>query len=155
MVAFIHKRPSKGIVQVVNPVGTRLPAHATGSGKVMLAHLSEWEIDQLYPTEKLPGRTATTITSKHVLKEALAVIRQQSYAYDDGESEEGVWAVAACIRGEDGRPLAALSVVGPFFRVIGKPYNEWNRIVVEGAREISGVLCFRAKAYRTEQSGEA
>src|SRR5574340_826190 len=32
---FIHKRPGEGILQVINPVGTRILAHCTGSGKIM------------------------------------------------------------------------------------------------------------------------
>ena len=44
-IVFIHRHLSKELVQVgVNSIGTRVPAHATASGKVMLAHLPEEDI---------------------------------------------------------------------------------------------------------------
>lgn len=60
-IVFISNRPATSIVQVVNSVGTSLPAHATGSGKVMLAYLPESEFKRIYPDPDLPPQTARTI----------------------------------------------------------------------------------------------
>jgi DNA-binding IclR family transcriptional regulator len=147
-ILFIHKRITKAIVQIVNPIGTRLPAHATGSGKAMLAYLADDEIDRLYPEEELPALTPFTITTKKMLKAVLAEIRIKGYAYDNQESELGVWAVSSCIRGEDGRPEAALSVGAPLFRIQTKNYTEWHKLIKEGAQEISALLGFRANPAR-------
>lgn len=144
VIVFTHKQPASGAVQVVNPVGTRLPAHATGSGKVLLAYLPEEEIEQLYPGEELDQLTPSTIDSKTELKEALAEIRRTGYAYDEEESQVGVWAVAAGVRDEQGAPVAALSIVGPSFRIMTKNFEEWSELIVDGAKRISSQLGFRS-----------
>lgn len=139
-VVFIHKRAAQNVLQVVNPAGTRVAAHATGLGKVMLAYLDRDEVESIYPDEELPKLTAKTIDSKHRLLEVLDKVRAQGFAIDDGESHEGVWAVAAAIRSRDGRPAAALSVAAPLSRVRREDKERWRHVVQNGAREISQTL---------------
>ncbi len=136
-IVFIGKRSSSSILQVVNALGSRLPAHATGSGKAILSNLSEYEIDQIYPHEKLLQVTPNTITSKTELKKVLALIRTLGYADDNEESMEGVWAVGACILSADGRPIAATSIVVPSSRVTDARKELWRQIIKEGASEIT------------------
>jgi DNA-binding IclR family transcriptional regulator len=142
MIVFIHKRPAEGVVQVVNPVGTRRCAHATGSGKVMLAYLPPEELDRIYPNEILPTLTPQTIKNKTDLMTALAIVRKDQFAYDNQESDIGVWAVASCIRNAEGRPVAALSIVAPFYRIQSKDYTKWYKLVKDGAAEASALLKF-------------
>jgi len=142
MIVFIHKHPAEGVIQIVNPVGTRLPAHSTGSGKVMLAQLPDERIHQLYPNDTLPQLTEYTISDRGQLMKVLEEIRKTNYAYDEEESIAGVWAVASCIRDIEGNPVAALSVVGPRFRIEKKSYKEWHSLTLEGANEISSALGF-------------
>ncbi len=139
-IVFIDKRPGQGRVQVVNPVGTRLPAHATAAGKVMLAHLPEDETDRLYPDEALPALTPYTITSRSKLRRALARIRERRYAFDEQESELGLWAVAACIRDGRGAPAGAINIVAPFFRVRNRDCTDWRELVVKETAKVSEVL---------------
>jgi IclR family transcriptional regulator, acetate operon repressor len=143
MIVFIHKRPAEGVVQVVNPVGTRRFAHSTGSGKIMLAYLSSEEIDNLYLDEELPVFTPNTIKTKTALLSALAEAREKQYAYDNEESNTGVWAVAGCIRNEEGRPVAAISVVAPLFHIQAKDYMNWYTYIRDGAIEASAPLKFK------------
>ena len=70
---------------MVNPIGTRVPAHATASGKVMLAHLSEDEFGRTYPSDRLAKTTPATIGTRTELKQALIQIRSQGYAYNKEE----------------------------------------------------------------------
>jgi len=142
VVLFVHKHPAEGRVQIVNPVGTKIYAHATGSGKIMLAYLSREELNRIYPNEELPTQTKNTIRTKTELITELAEVRQREYAYDDQESEEGLWAVASCILGQNGDPVAALSVVAPVFRLQGKDYKKWHTYLIEAAHEASIQLKF-------------
>jgi IclR family KDG regulon transcriptional repressor len=139
-IIFISNRFSSSIVQVVNKVGTSLPAHATGSGKVMLAHLPPEEIDRIYPQQKLVSQTEKTIRTKAELMAVLEEVKQQGYAYDEGESEEGVWAVASCILDSVGMPCAAMSIVLPEVRVQQSMIPKWTELVVSAAQEISKKL---------------
>lgn len=142
MIMFIHKKSAEGAVKVVNPVGTRLYAHASGSGKVMLAYLEEGELERIFPEEQLPEVTSTTIKKKSLLKKHLAEVRTQNYAFDNEESAIGVWAVASCVRDEAGRPIAAISIVGPTSRIASKDVSSWHHIVRQAASEISSSLGF-------------
>lgn len=143
-VVFIHKRAANNFVQVVNPVGTRILAHATGLGKVLLANFDDGELDQLYPDEELPALTPATISRRSKLKEVLKRVREQGYAIDNAESSEGVWAVAAAIHSRSRTPIAALSVAAPLYRVTDEKRKEWCRLVREGADEISRMMGFFA-----------
>ena len=141
-IVFISNRPAISIVQAVNAIGTSLPAHATGSGKIMLAYLPGEEFERTYPNDKLPWLMANTISTKVELKQAILEARRRGCAYDEEESEEGVWAVAGCIRNSAGRPMAALSVVVPVIRVQANDIQYWTSLVIEGAAEISSKLGF-------------
>lgn len=98
-------------VDVESRPGGRLPAHATGVGKVLLAYS---------PPEALAARVEAglgrlsprTITAPGALATALAEVRENGTADDKEESTVGVSCVAAPVFGFDGRIRAALSVTG-------------------------------------------
>jgi IclR family transcriptional regulator, acetate operon repressor len=99
-----------------NWVGQRTMLHATSSGKVLLAHMSEDEQDELLAAP-LEGFTARTFTSPAPLREELAWVREHGCAYAFEEYEEGLNAVAAPIRAHDGTVVAAISASGPAYRL--------------------------------------
>ena len=136
-IIFIAKRLSNTVIQVNQALGSSFPAHATGSGKAILAYLPEAEIDKLYPDENLPRLTANTIVSKTQLKKELNLIRHRGYAFDNEESVEGVWAVASSIHAADNRSMAATSIVVPKFRVTEELEAKCNKLIVAAAEEIS------------------
>jgi len=142
MILFISNRASSSIVQVVNEVGSSLPAHATGSGKVILAHMPPEDIDRIYPDDSLLSKTGRTIRTKDELKAILSKVKEQGYAYDEGESEEGAWAVASCVRNSQGVPRAAVSIVVPQVREQKNMIQKWTDLVVRAADEISMKLGF-------------
>lgn len=144
VIVFIHKRSSQDLLQVVNPVGTRLPAHATGLGKAMLACLPDEEIDRLYPQEQLDKLTSKTISTVTELKNALKEARELEYAFDDRESNKGVWAVASAIRNRAGYPVAGLSIAAPRSRVEDKDISNWCEATANAALKISQILGFVA-----------
>lgn len=97
-------------------IGSRLPIHATSTGKVMLAFLPEEELEIVLQQE-LPALTAETITTEAQLRPVLTTIRQQGYATAMSELEIGLMATAAPIFNYTGEPIAALSIVGPSIRI--------------------------------------
>jgi DNA-binding IclR family transcriptional regulator len=106
----------------------------------MLAYLDDDELDGIFPDEDLPVITPKTTSKKAQLRKSLSQIRKQNYAYDNEESALGVWAVASCIRDDTGRPIAALSIVGPASRIAAKDNSLWYQLVRNGAAEISSSL---------------
>lgn len=143
---FIHKRPGEGILQVINPVGTRLLAHCTGSGKIMLSYLVESEIDQLYSSENIEAMTPNSFRTKSELKAELKRISKLGYAFNNQESETGVWALAGCIRDQNGGPIASISIVAPSARISLKDHDGWEYLVRDACKEISYRLGFQGDA---------
>ncbi|NJP89855.1 IclR family transcriptional regulator [Nonomuraea sp. FMUSA5-5] len=112
-----------------NWVGQRTPAHATSSGKVLLA----FGVLRLGP--ELERYTPHTITTPHELR--LDEIRERGWAATVEELEVGLNAVAAPIRGADGSVVAAVSASGPSYRLTPDRLAEVGAALVAGAREIS------------------
>ena len=89
-------------------VGTRLPAHATSLGRVMLADLG--------PAERRPALadpralTPHTVTDPGALAATLDGVREAGYALVDGELEEGLRSIAVPVRDRTGRVVAAVNV---------------------------------------------
>ena len=97
-------------------VGQRNPLHATAAGKVFLADMSKEEL-RPYLRRGLPRFTGATIVDRAALQAELAVVQERGYATTQEEQEVGLTAVAAPIRGHDGRVIAALCIAGPAFRL--------------------------------------
>lgn len=112
-----------------NWVGQRTPAHATSSGKVLLA------FGALALPEVLDRFTPLTITDARLL--GLAEIRRRGWAFTVEELELGLNAVAAPVLGGDGAVVAAVSVSGPSYRLTPQRLPEVGEVMADGAREIS------------------
>jgi IclR family transcriptional regulator, acetate operon repressor len=92
-------------------VGGRLPAHATGVGKAILA-FSPPDVVKARVDAGLVRRTAYTVVMPGALTRELAAVRETGISYDRQESALGVVCAAAPVFGADGRVLGSLSVTG-------------------------------------------
>lgn len=92
-------------------IGGRLPAHATGVGKVMLAYSSRAVVRAQIETG-LPQLTSRTVSTGADLTLELRKIRSIGMALEAGESHEGFACVAAPVFGPDRRITAGLSLTG-------------------------------------------
>lgn len=98
-------------------VGTRLPAHATVLGHILLGELSLEALRELYPDERLEAFTDRTPRNAEQLFDACRAIREQGYAMSEGFFEPGISTVAAPVLDHAGRVVAALgsTVMAPKF----------------------------------------
>lgn len=92
-------------------VGDRAVPYGTGLGKVLLADLPWDEAKTHLPPTPWPAVTPTTITTPDALRGVVDQVREQGYAYDDEEWDEGLRCLAVPLV-VDGRTIAALSVSG-------------------------------------------
>jgi IclR family transcriptional regulator, acetate operon repressor len=99
-------------VSVASREGGRLPAHATGVGKVILAYSPESAV-RLRVEAGLPRLTPRTVATPGTLGRELARIRENGMGMDREESHLGVSCVAAPVFGADGHVRAGLSITGP------------------------------------------
>ena len=107
----IHRIESSQRVRVTLTIGGRYPLYAGASDKLLLAYLPPKKIDEVI-ARGLKQLTPDTITGPDRLREDLAKIRRQGWAFSVGELTPGVAAVAAPLRDSNGDMVAALSIGG-------------------------------------------
>lgn len=126
---------------LMSRVGGRLPAHATGVGKVMLAYSSRATVKAIIEGGLTP-RTARTITTGPELILELRRIRSIGMAFEVEESHDGVACVAAPVFGADRRITAGLSLTGPVDKIDPKalgPAVRTAAFVLSRTLRLSGI----------------
>jgi IclR family pca regulon transcriptional regulator len=101
-VRYIARTPITRVMSVEIAVGTRLPAHATSLGRVLLADLC--------PAQLATVLDATVLDATVLDATVLEGVRRDGFALVDQELEEGLRSVAMPIRARDGRAVAAINV---------------------------------------------
>lgn len=109
-IVYVARVRARRIMSVRIDIGTRFPASVTSMGRVLLADLSEDELDEFLATVDLADLTTHSIRSKSALREELAKVREQGWALVDQELEEGLRSIAAPIRHRSGAVIAAINV---------------------------------------------
>ena len=127
------------VVGSVPSLGTRWPAHATSTGKVLLAYRGNGHAI----ARPLPGFTPRTIVDPAALARELARVRRRGYAVSAEELEPGFVAVGAPVHAADGTVVAAISVGGPRTRLTAGRITEGARLVRGAAARISHTLGYR------------
>lgn len=94
-------------------LGSRMPAHATSTGQMLLAALSPAELDTWLDCHRLHRLTLHTPTQPEALRARLAQARAQDYCIAQEEHELGVQAIAVPLRNSAGQTVAALNAVTP------------------------------------------
>lgn len=141
---YIAKVDAKHALKLDSFVGARLPAHATGIGKVLLAGLTDEEFDERLHGIQLIRYTATTVSDLDVLREVVKKIRAQGFATDDQEYTLGVRCWAVPISDVAGKVTAAISVSIPLARVSAGIEEAAIAVLGDAAGRISAQLGYRA-----------
>ncbi len=132
------------IVEAIGPAGIALrtwvgqncPAHATSSGKVLLADLSVGELRQRLAT-RLESFTDHTVTARANLEAELRTVRERGWASVCEELEVGLNAVSAPVYDAHGDVVAALSVSGPSYRLGVDEFDAIAKLTIAAADGIS------------------
>jgi DNA-binding IclR family transcriptional regulator len=107
---FVEKISGPQSVPIVTRVGGRLPLHATGAGKALLAYGPPSLLEALI-ARGLPQLTPFTITDPDVLRRCMDEVRRNGFAFTRDEMTLGSVSVAAPIFGPDDTAIAAISLV--------------------------------------------
>lgn len=125
-------------------VGSRLPAHATSMGKVLLAFQPPEALEILLTQATLPAYTTRTITDPARLRQELVAIKEQGYVFNDQEFEFGIRSIAAPLYGTGGQVVAAINVSAPTPVLAGEAVQQIAiPAVLNVARELS--ICLGAR----------
>jgi len=109
-IVYIARVHSGHILSIAGGVGSRLPAHATATGRVLLAGLGSEELAEFCDRWALRQYTAHTIVERDRFVEAVETARRQGWALVEEELELGLRGIAAPVTGADGRTFAGLSM---------------------------------------------
>jgi DNA-binding IclR family transcriptional regulator len=123
-------------------LGTRWPAHATSTGKILLAHLPEDELAERL-SSRLEAITPRTITDPQVLRRELLRARARGYATNVEELEPGFVAIAAPVRSAAGTVVAAIGIGGPKSRLSPRAIAAIARMLPAAAESVSVRLGWR------------
>jgi DNA-binding IclR family transcriptional regulator len=125
-------------------VGTRMPAHATILGRVLLADADDRSLAALYPGATLPKVSSKSPKSLGELKRLLREDRARGYGVSESFFEQGISAVAAPVRDGTGAAIAAISITAQ--RPNLEPAELRERLVkrvLRAARDLSYQLNYR------------
>jgi IclR family pca regulon transcriptional regulator len=98
-------------------IGYRLPAYATSTGHVLLAHLDRPAQDAFLKRAPFPAYTARTTTSADELREIFESVHRNGYAAIEDQLEYGIVGVAVPIRDHNNRVIAAINCAAEATRV--------------------------------------
>ena len=118
-VLYLERLSGRASVPVVSRVGSRLPLHATGVGKVLLAHAPVGVQEQVLSA--LPRLTPYTVIQPGRLRAQLARVRREGYATTVEEMTLGACSIAVPVPGPgaaetEPQVVAAIGIVVPSLR---------------------------------------
>jgi DNA-binding IclR family transcriptional regulator len=147
-IVYVERTSSgRSAMRVVHVIGARASLHVTAAGKLFLLEDGFTRLRDYAKRTGLAAHTKNTITNATMLERELERIQRQGWATDSEEAEIGVRCVAAGIRDDAGRLVAALSLSTPADRM--KP--QWGALVKETAERIAAAIGHRP----TERIGAA
>lgn len=97
--------------------GSRVPAHCSASGKLLLSQMSVVQRRKLLAHTPLRQCTPKTITQLSALEDEFARIRRDGYALDDEEFLPGLVCAAVLVPADTGRSNQCVAVQAPVMRL--------------------------------------
>lgn len=144
-IVYVARVPTKRIMTVAISVGTRFPAYAASMGRVLLAGMTDEELDRYLAETDLEAFTSRTVTDPGRLREIVREVGRLGYSIVDQELEEGLRAIAAPIHGSGGAVTAAINLAVHASRVsMAAMRSELLPALLETARRIDEDLRLQA-----------
>lgn len=149
-VAYVARVPVRRIMSINVQVGTRVPAHATSMGRVLLAWAPADVVDDVLTRHPPRALTSQTTTDPVALRDALHEVRAQGYAVVSGELEPGLLSGAVPVRDRSGSVVAALASSTSSGRASEQVMRtETVPLLLQAADRISTELGFRSPVHRS------
>src|SRR3954451_2650922 len=79
-IVYVARTSVRTLLRLEAHVGSRFPAHATSTGRVLLAGLTAEHLDQYFATAELAALTDRTVTSPVKLRQLIDECRRSGYA---------------------------------------------------------------------------
>ena len=109
-IVYIARAAQKRVMSIGLMPGSRLPAHCTSMGRVLLASLPEDKARAVIDQSDLSPRTPNSLTDPDEIMARLAQVRSQGFEIIDQEIEMGLRSIAVPVLNAHGRTVAALNL---------------------------------------------
>ena len=109
-IVYVARVAASRIFALALGVGSRLPAHVTSMGRVLLAAKPETEFERLVQGLEIEVKTRFTASTVDQVRNEVELVRNQGWAIVDQEIEEGLRSVAVPVRDARGTVVAAINV---------------------------------------------
>ena len=127
-------------------VGTRLPAHATVLGRILLENLTLPELRALYPEDHLEVFSSNTPKTVLELFNMVEADRQRGYVLGEGFYESSISTIAAPVRDESSHIVAALGTTIPSGHIDADRIDALVQSVRASADELSSLLNYQPRS---------
>ncbi|MDP3535156.1 IclR family transcriptional regulator [Halomonas sp. M1] len=121
-------------------VGTRLPLHRTGLGRMLLAELSYEEFETLYPSGELLDNKPGTPANRDALWELVQEDRRRGYVIADSYFHFGISSIVYPLYNQDGAMEGVVSIMVPVHEIPEDAHGQLQERVAEAAANISSML---------------
>jgi len=136
-ITYLYSVGSDNTLKLDLKIGSNQPAYCAAVGKVLLAYLSEQEIDDYLRRVKLKSYTPYTIVSKEYLKKDLKLIRERGYSFVNEEYMQGVSCVAVPLKDQQEKVCAGLSFSVPTVRMDKEKLPQLIDSLISTAKKIT------------------
>jgi IclR family acetate operon transcriptional repressor len=134
---YMSQFESRHMVRVIANPGQRVHLHCSAVGKVLLAFMSDLDLEKVLTDLQLIRLTTRTIVSPKRLRSELEMVRTCGYSTDDEEHTADVRCIAAAIFSENRQPVAAVSLSGPKMRIPDDRMSTLGALVYRVAGQIT------------------
>lgn len=134
---YVERVETRRALRIPSAMGRGYPVHATSLGKALLAQQTEERTKEIIAEKGLAAFTKNTITDPAALFAELDRVREQGFAIDDEEYDEGLRCIGSPIMDHTGHVVAALGIGGPVTRVTPERVPELAALVRAAAKGLS------------------
>ncbi len=138
-VVIVARSGSNAVLAYGLHLGARLPAHATSTGRVLLAAKTRTEFNAWMKGRELPRLTPGTTVDPKRFRAIIEQVRSDDFCIAHEEHEIGVHALAVPLRNMQGRTVAALNIVVAPGR-LADMQGRFLPLLLEAARELRPLL---------------
>jgi len=139
-----YAAPGPQLLQISTTLGARMPVHVAAGARAIMAYLPPEVVDDLLDGE-LRRFTPKTITDPKAIKRKLQEIKRKGISLEQGELDEDVHIMAAPVFDHRKRPVAAVAIGVPAYRMKTHMRGDMVTLLKETAEKISARLYYTEK----------
>jgi len=152
-IVYIQKAAAGSIFTSSVHIGTRLPAHATILGRVLLSRHSLSALQALYPEQSLQAYGPHTPPNVQALYKLLQTDKARGYVLAEGFFESHISTVAAPVLNAEGEVTAALGITVPADQIPATQRQALIDSVTASAAKLSERLDYHAPSSAARHAG--